>query len=116
MSSKVSKNRNSLTQKKLKFAALNQLKDDHEKDENKNIEDLDFEALTVIVKEKQETVRLLERHVEEKQELIDLTEKWKEAGIQGLEELKKIIKEPHTIEQLLDSFKIPRTIFFDDDL
>lgn len=108
-----------VTQKKLKFAGLQHtevLEKCSDKDETIVIEDLDLEALRALVEEKRETLRLLERHKVEKQELIDLTEKWKEAGIQGLEEMRKIIKEPQTCEMLLNSFKIPYTVFFDDDL
>lgn len=106
--------RSVITQKKLKFAATKQLENDPLEDTEK-LEELDLEALKEVVAEKRETLRLQEKHLEEKEELTNLTERWKEAGLLAIDELKKTTQKSLTTEQVLDSFKISHNIFLSDD-
>lgn len=41
----------------------------------------------------------------------DMTERWKQAGLDGLERLRAYAKPETTIEEMLDSFKIPHEMF-----
>lgn len=102
-----------ITKKKLEFAAHKHLESDKPEDVDvpTNIEDLDVESLTLLVEEKRNKLEVLKRHQAEKQELTNLIERWKEAGLAALNQLRNFSQEPKTDEQILDSFKIPHDAF-----
>jgi hypothetical protein len=99
-----------INKKKLEFAALkNQESSDDE--EVQNINKLDIESLKSLVEKKREQLAVLVRHQAEKTELIEVTEKWKEAGIEAMNSLRKYVDPPKSDEEILASFKIPHNIF-----
>lgn len=76
-----------------------------------NLESLDIEALKKHIEEKKSRLRSLEKHQSQKEELINLTEQWKQAGLDAMDQLRKFVEPPKTNEEILDNFKIPHTIF-----
>ena len=88
--------RSVITKKKLNFAGQKCLEESKAKSEN-NSEDVNLESLSDDqLHEKYESLKkrleVLEKHKKEKEELLDYTEKWKEAGNQGLTELTELLK------------------------
>lgn len=79
--------------------------------EHTNLEGLDIEALQMIVEEKRNKLEILKRFQTEKEDLIAVTQRWKEAGQAGIERLRKFTQEPMTDEKILDSFRIPHDAF-----
>jgi hypothetical protein len=105
-----------INKKKLQFAARKQLETDSEDDDEPlkqkaNYENLDIETLKALVEEKKAKLEVLERYKVEKVELINLTAKWKQAGLDGLDRLNNFVTSPTTYEEMLDSFKIPHETF-----
>jgi len=80
-------------------------------DDTQNYDDLDLESLKTLVENKRSQLAVLERHQTEKEELTNLAERWKEAGLVGIKRFREIIQPPRTIEEILDSFKIPHEVF-----
>lgn len=76
-----------------------------------NLENLDIEALKKYIEEKKNHLKTLEKHQAQKEELTNLTEQWKQAGLDAMDHLRKFVEPPKTNEEILDSFKIPHTIF-----
>lgn len=97
-----------IQKRKLEFAAVSHIK--QEKIEV-NYETMDLEELRKLVEEKRKTVEIQARHDKEQEELKALIDKWKQAGQDGLEMLRKIIQPEPTIEKLLDEFKMPHDEF-----
>ena len=74
-----------------------------------DVESLDIGSLQALVKNKREELVALTKHQAERKDLIEITEKWKLAGLDGMERLRNW--RPATDEEILDSFKIPHEIF-----
>lgn len=108
-SSKSISKKTKINKKKLEFAAKKCLEPTD--DEIKNYEELDTESLKTLVEEKRKQLEVLDRHKVEKEELTNLTERWKQAGVDGIERLRTIIRPPRSDGEILDSFKIPREMF-----
>jgi hypothetical protein len=73
------------------------------------LKNLSVEQLTVLVEEKRKKLEFLQKHEAEKKNLIEVTEKWKQAGLDAMERLREW--KPATDEEILDSFKIPHEFF-----
>ncbi|CRL07302.1 CLUMA_CG020281, isoform A [Clunio marinus] len=116
-SASTSKTSSSITQNKFFLKKINpprELKDQElaEKQCTEMYENFDIEALKLLVKGKKETLLKLQRQEEEILELTNLTESWKQAGLDGLEMLRKYVNPEITIEDMLNDFKIPLNLFF----
>lgn len=110
-SSKSSLNKVVITKKKLEFAAHKHIEEEESKNDSTDYESLGMESLKALVEEKKSKLLILERYKAEKAELTELTQRWKEAGLAGLERLSKHIQPERTVEELLDNFKIPQEMF-----
>lgn len=95
-----------IQKRKLEFAAVNHLKQEGKAEEEVNYETMDLEELRKLVEQKRKSLEIQGRHEKEQIELTALIEKWKQAGNDGLEMLRKIIVPTPTVEALLDSFKM----------
>lgn len=108
-----------IKKKKLEFASRKLLEEEkeHERDDDAsdNLKNLDIETLKKLVSEKEKELSVLERHQAEKQELIKLTDKWRQAGLDGLKELSQAFDPPKSYAEILHSMKIPKEMFLDGD-
>lgn len=109
-SPKTTLKKNVLNKKKLEFAAQKHLEVSDD-EEDQEIEIMDIDSLKAFVDKKQEELAILERHQAEKEELIEVIEKWKQAGLDTMEELRKHVDPSKTDAEVLDSFKIPHKFF-----
>lgn len=76
-----------------------------------NLEQLDVKALEALVAEKRAKLQRMQKRQSEMAELQNLINKWKEAGLDGIEQLRKTRQDPVSNEEILDSFKIPHEAF-----
>lgn len=72
---------------------------------------MDLESLKLLVEKRRSMLEILKRHEAEKEELVTVTEKWKEAGLLAIEKLRGHVQTPKTDEEILDSFRIPHDAF-----
>lgn len=106
-SSAISKDTNKpvLLKKKLEFAAKK-----HLEEEEMNYEGLTQEELKKFIVKRTEQLNILERHEAEKKELTEITEKWKDAGNEAVDELaahfnccrEEVMKNLHISEDLFE--------------
>lgn len=112
-SSPTSSTRRVIKKKKLEFIVnqdgCEKTLNSHEDDEN--IHHLDLKSLKSLVEEKRAKLEVLRRHQTEKENLVDLTDKWKDAGLDGLDKLRECLQPARTSEEILDGFKIPHEMF-----
>lgn len=99
-----------IKKKKLEFAADKHLKDNSDSEEEA-YEKLSLETMKTLIAEKKEKRMILERYQAEKEELINLTERWKKAGLDGIERLRNFVDPSKTDEEILDNFNIPHEVF-----
>lgn len=102
-----------MTQKKLQFAARSLESDEsinHEHNEEK-LNNLDLESLKNLLAERQKKLESLKSHQVKMEELKNVTEKWKEAGLLAIDRLRPYGDSSATDEEILDSFKIPHDTF-----
>ena len=97
----------------MEFAAQKYLESDKlSGDESeKKLNDLDLESLKMLVEDKRTKLEILKKHQVEKDKLLNVTEKWKEAGLLAIDKLRGHVQEHKTDEEILDSFKIPHEVF-----
>lgn len=94
-----------LLKKKLEFAAKK-----HLEEEEMNYEGLTQEELKKLIVKRTEQLNILERHEAEKKELTEITEKWKDAGNEAVDELaahfncsrEEVMKNLHISEDLFE--------------
>lgn len=112
-SSKSTTDKAAIKKKKLEFEVQSEPEPASEKADEKeeNYEGMDLDSLKLLMKEKKNKLEILKRHQTEKEHLINVSEKWQEAGLLAIDKLRGHIKPSPSEEEVLDSFKIPHDFF-----
>lgn len=100
-----------INKKKLDFAAYKHLKDKEVAEEEVSYEDLSSDELKLMIDERKKQLGILQRHEAEKQELTELTEKWKAVGNDAVDEL--VAKMQSSREEIMRKLNLAQDLFDD---
>lgn len=100
-----------INKKKLDFAAHKHLKDKEVAEEEVSYEDLSSDELKLMIDERKKQLGILQRHEAEKQELTELTEKWKAVGNDAVDEL--VAKMQSSREEIMRKLNLAQDLFDD---